>query len=83
LRELCAGASGFVHLAAAGETSWHGLASAIVEDLKCDCNDEDYPTKARRPRNSRLDLTRLQTIFGITPPSWHIALAPRTAGAGT
>ena len=37
---------------------------------------DDYPTKARRPRNSRLDLARLQIIFGITPPPWHIALSP-------
>ena len=37
---------------------------------------EDYPTKARRPRNSRLDLARLQAIFGITPPPWRNTLSP-------
>ena len=87
LREYCAGAGGLVHLAASGETSWHGFASAIVGGLKArgvalaverivPIATEDYPTKARRPHNSRLDMTRLQTIFGITPPFWQIALAP-------
>jgi dTDP-4-dehydrorhamnose reductase len=87
LRELCANAGGLVHLAASGETSWHGFASAIVEGLKArgaalavervvPIATEDFPTKARRPCNSRLDMTRLQTIFGITPPPWPIALSP-------
>jgi len=87
LREYCAGAGGLVHLAASGETSWHGFASAIVGGLKArgvalaverivPIATEDYPTKARRPHNSRLDMTRLQTIFGITPLFWQIALAP-------
>jgi dTDP-4-dehydrorhamnose reductase len=87
LRELCARAGGLVHLAASGETSWCGFARTIVEGLKArgvtlaverivPIASEDYPTKARRPRNSRLDLTRLQTIFGITPPPWRNALSP-------
>ena len=36
---------------------------------------EDYPTKARRPQNSRLDLSRFKTIFAIAPASWQNALA--------
>jgi dTDP-4-dehydrorhamnose reductase len=36
---------------------------------------EDYPTKARRPKNSRLDLTKLRERFGITTPKWDQALA--------
>ena len=87
LRELCARAGGLVHLAASGETSWYGFASAIVEGLKArgltlaaerivPIATEDYPTKARRPRNSRLDLARLQSIFGIAPPPWQNALSP-------
>jgi dTDP-4-dehydrorhamnose reductase len=87
LRKLCGRAGGLVHLAAAGETSWYGFASAIVEGLKArdatlaveriiPIATDDYPIKARRPRNSRLDLTRLQTIFGTTPPPWQNALAP-------
>jgi dTDP-4-dehydrorhamnose reductase len=81
-----AAADGLVHLAAAGETSWHGFASAIVEGLKArgtplkaqsivPIRTQDYPTKAKRPANSRLDLTRLQRVFGVTPPHWQQALA--------
>ena len=87
LRERCAGAGGLVHLAASGETSWYGFACAIVEGLKArgvavaakrivPITSADYPTKARRPQNSRLDLSRLQSIFGIAPPPWQNALSP-------
>jgi dTDP-4-dehydrorhamnose reductase len=86
-RENCGRAGGLVHLAACGETSWCGFACAIVEGLKArgvalaveqivPIASEDYRTKAKRPRNSRLDLSRLQTVFGIAPPSWQNALVP-------
>ena len=87
LRERCARAGGLVHLAASGETSWHGFACAIVEGLQArgvalaveqivPIATEEFPTKARRPHNSRLDLTRWQSVFGMTPPHWQKALAP-------
>jgi dTDP-4-dehydrorhamnose reductase len=87
LRERSARAQGLVHLAAAGETSWHGFALAIVEGLRARgvalavervlaIRSEDYPTRARRPRNSRLDLTRARAVLGITPVPWRDALAP-------
>ena len=87
LRELCAGAGGLVHLAASGETSWFGFGEAIVDGLEgrdvalaveriVPISTDDYPTKARRPLNSRLDCGRLQRVFGITPAAWQIALAP-------
>lgn len=87
LRARAAQCRGLVHVAAAGETSWHGFACAIVEGLKArgarlaveritPIGTDQYPTKARRPHNSRLDLTRLHDVFGITPPHWRDALAP-------
>ncbi|NJL07673.1 MAG: dTDP-4-dehydrorhamnose reductase [Methylacidiphilales bacterium] len=80
-------ASGLVHLAASGETSWHGFAVAIVDGLRergvplkvetvTALTTADYPTKAQRPVNSRLDLTRLRAAFGLTPPNWEAALQP-------
>ena len=79
------GADRLVHLAAAGETSWHGFATAIVDGLRTrgarlkvraivPIATRDYPTKARRPGNSRLSLERLQRSFGIDTPDWNEAL---------
>lgn len=84
---LFAAGGGLVHLAAAGETSWHGFACAIVDGLRARgvpvlarrvvaIATADYPTKAKRPANSRLDLARLTAVFGVAPPRWDIALAP-------
>lgn len=81
-----AAAQGLVNVAASGETTWHGFAVAIVEGLRArgvplavetiaPIATEDYPTRAKRPANSRLDLTRLGQVFGAITPSWNRALA--------
>ena len=86
LTERFAAAGGTLNLAASGETSWYGFAVAIVEGLKArgvplaaeavvPIATKDYPTKARRPANSRLDLTRLREVFEIAMPRWDQALA--------
>ena len=78
--------NGIVHLAASGETSWYGFARSIVEGLKrrgvrlaveevIPIRSNEYPTRAKRPHNSRLDLTRLHAVFAINPPHWQAALA--------
>lgn len=82
----CARSQGFVHLAASGETSWHGFATAIVEGLKnrgmslavekiIPIQSGDYPSRAKRPLNSRLDLGRLTNVFGIKPAHWATELS--------
>ncbi|VXA95333.1 dTDP-4-dehydrorhamnose reductase subunit, NAD(P)-binding, of dTDP-L-rhamnose synthase [Luteimonas sp. 9C] len=78
-------ASGTWHLTATGETSWHGFAQAIfdgalrrgliarpptVEAIAT----ADYPTPARRPAYSRLDITTLEYDFGIALPTWQAGL---------
>ena len=35
---------------------------------------KEFPTKAIRPANSRLDLSRLRQVFGVTTPPWQQAL---------
>jgi dTDP-4-dehydrorhamnose reductase len=78
-------AQGLVHLSDRGETSWHGFGTAIVDGLRSRgqhlvvqritaITTKDYPTKAARPHNSRLDLERLENVFGIQMPSWQEAL---------
>jgi dTDP-4-dehydrorhamnose reductase len=87
LRNRCAQANGLVHLTASGETSWHGFACAIVDGLRArgvalaveqliPIRTDEYPTRAQRPLNSRLDLNRWREVFGQTPPHWEQALAP-------
>jgi dTDP-4-dehydrorhamnose reductase len=85
LARYFATAGGIVHLAAAGETSWHGFASEIVKGLQArgiklkarailPIATKDYPTKAVRPRNSRLALDHLAHSFGIIMPDWKESL---------
>lgn len=70
--------SGIYHLACAGQTSWHGFAEAIMAAANIDCRVEaiataDYPSRAKRPRNSVLDCGKLASIFGELP-DWQEAL---------
>jgi dTDP-4-dehydrorhamnose reductase len=86
LTSCFAESGGLVHLACGGETSWHGFAVAIVEGLRArginlrverivPVASAEYSTRARRPRNSRLDQGRLAEVFGIALPGWQNALA--------
>jgi len=78
-------ADGLLHLSNRGETSWHGFASAIVDGLRrrgaqlavrdvVAIASRDYKTKAQRPLNSRMDMTRLEKTIGIQMPDWREAL---------
>jgi dTDP-4-dehydrorhamnose reductase len=79
--------SGTYHLACAGATSWHGFASAIIEqhrllypavELAVQAIDPiptaEYPLPAKRPANSRLDCHKLAADYGIAAPDWQQAL---------
>ena len=85
LNDLFAQEGGVVNVACAGETSWHEFASAIVDGLRdhgvelqveavIPIATADFPTKAKRPSNSRLDLSRLKDEFGLIMPNWRDAL---------
>lgn len=78
-------ADGLLHLTASGYTSRHGFATTIVSGLRgrgiplrvktvTPIRTDDYPVAAQRPRNSRLDLVRLNSQFGIRPLNWEDAL---------
>jgi dTDP-4-dehydrorhamnose reductase len=76
-------AGGIYHLAAAGETTWHGFAAAIfagwarrgrrVPALE-PITMAQYPTAARRPANSRLDCSKVARAFGLRLPPWRSSL---------
>jgi len=80
------GAGGLYHLSAAGEVTWCGFARAILARAGIATpvraiRTEDYPTPARRPRNSRLDCSRLRKDFGVTLAPWEDQLSEVTLGA--
>ena len=78
-------ARGVINITCAGETSWHGFATAIVDglvqrdiDVKTErilpITTDDYPTRAKRPSNSRLAPGRLAETFGVRTMYWQTAL---------
>ncbi|MCX7184248.1 MAG: dTDP-4-dehydrorhamnose reductase [Nitrosospira sp.] len=80
--------SGLYHLAAAGETSWHGYACFVLDrarqagiELKTTAENvipvptSAFPLPARRPLNSRLDTGKLQTSFDLHLPLWQTGVA--------
>lgn len=80
--------AGIYHLSAAGSTSWHGYASFVVAQLQAQhvalrlareaiaaIPTSDYPTPARRPLNSCLDLQKIANIFGVRPNDWQADVA--------
>ena len=80
-----AGDAGFgvFHLTGAPYTTWHGFAAAIFAGAAQygrkpprlnAIRTADYPTRATRPANSRLDCTRIGRIHGITPRDWREGL---------
>ncbi|WP_397411193.1 dTDP-4-dehydrorhamnose reductase [Polaromonas sp.] len=80
--------AGTYHVAAAGETSWHGYARFVLEcasraglALKASSYTVDpvpttaFPTPAVRPHNSRLNTAKLQDSFGLYLPIWQQGVA--------
>ena len=76
--------AGLYHLAAGGETSWHGYAQFVIDHARragqpirvspeaiIAIPTRDYPTPAQRPLNSRLDTGKLQAAFGLSLPAWQ------------
>lgn len=69
--------AGIYHVACAGQASWHAFAEAIMAEAGIDCQVDpiatvDYPTPARRPRNSLLSGEKLSRF--CTMPEWRDAL---------
>ncbi|HET6239328.1 MAG TPA: dTDP-4-dehydrorhamnose reductase [Acetobacteraceae bacterium] len=76
--------AGVFHAAGSGETTWHGLAVATFEEAARfgahvpvveAITAAEYPTKAKRPADSRLDCGKLASVFGVRLPDWRASLA--------
>ena len=89
--ERAAGGSGTWHLTAAGQTTWHGFAVAIIEAAiergllarrprVTPISSAEWPTAAVRPAFSVLDCSRGAQDFGLRLPTWEDEL-DRALGA--
>lgn len=74
---------GLYHFAGAGEATWFEFACTIVEmaggrlarqPRVVPIQTADYPTKALRPADTRLDCAAIARVFGITARPWREAL---------
>ncbi|BDG70892.1 dTDP-4-dehydrorhamnose reductase [Roseomonas fluvialis] len=78
-----AGYRGVFHAVAGGTTTWHAFAEAIFAaaaplggprpEVQA-IGTQDYPTRAVRPADGRLDTTRLAQTFGVALPRWEQGL---------
>lgn len=75
--------AGVYHLAAGGETSWHGYAKFVIDHARnaglpikvapeaiAPIPSSAYPLPAKRPANSRLNTGKLRQSFGLELPDW-------------
>jgi dTDP-4-dehydrorhamnose reductase len=79
--------SGLFHMTAAGQTTWHGFASAIVDTARTrgignikatsvePISSSAYPTPAQRPKYSLLDNEKFDQRFMLNRLEWREALA--------
>lgn len=78
-------ATGVFHFTAAGETSWHGFASAILEEaaaagftIKTEhvvpIATTEYPTAATRPAYSVLNTDKISALLPFPIPAWRDSL---------
>ena len=74
---------GIFHMTNAGGTTWCGFARAIMAGARKRgamaatveaISTADFPTKARRPRDSKLDTYKIGQIYGIHLPDWQDGL---------
>ena len=76
--------AGVYHLASKGYCSWYDFAAEIFRLARdsgsvLTLNDQqfkaiatvEYPTPAKRPSNSRLNLTKLEQTFNVQLPEWQ------------
>jgi dTDP-4-dehydrorhamnose reductase len=79
--------TGTYHVAAAGETTWYGYATHVIDfaraagqpirvsrDAIKPVPSSAFPTPARRPTNSRLATEKFQHAFGLALPDWRLGL---------
>ena len=73
---------GTYHLAGNGDTHWAGFAAHVLGTSRTlggpwaevrEITTADFPTKAKRPANSRLSTDRFLDAFGWVAPDWRVS----------
>jgi dTDP-4-dehydrorhamnose reductase len=76
-------AFGIFHLSGAPHTTWHGFTAEILAQAGrrghpvprlTPIATSDYPTKAQRPADGRLDCSKITRAHGIAPADWRVSL---------
>ena len=67
------------HYSNEGEISWYEFAKEIFElaDIQCSASPiitEQYPTPAKRPKNTSMDKNKIMQTFNVNPVSWKDSL---------
>jgi dTDP-4-dehydrorhamnose reductase len=74
---------GTFHMSGQGEASWADMAQEIFKITSahghkpikvCRITTSEYPTTAKRPKNSRLDNSKLRQVYGLQLPHWRGSL---------
>ena len=75
---------GAFHMAGGGHANWHEFAEAIFAAARphggpsprvLPIATHEYPVKATRPADGRMDQSRLREVFGVSLPPWPEGLA--------
>ena len=79
--------AGTYHVAASGETTWHGHATRVIETARATglpirvapdailaVPSTAFTMAAKRPTNSRLATDKLQQAFGLVLPHWTVGV---------
>ena len=75
------------HLTSRGQTTWYGFATKILSDNRITSvlkgrqppgidplTTAQYPTPARRPKNSTLDISKIESRYDLQLPDWEKSL---------
>lgn len=75
---------GILHMVQEGHTSWYGFACTIKEEMETQLGKPlpqivpidaaSYPTRAKRPADSRLDASRLYSVSPVRLATWQDAV---------
>ncbi|MBO1358737.1 dTDP-4-dehydrorhamnose reductase [Acetobacter sacchari] len=76
--------AGVYHACGTGEATWHQLAVFALQEASSHGQampevaaiaTSDWPTPAKRPADSRMDNSKLVSVFGVSMPDWRASVS--------